>query len=228
MVRSPLVAPLVKPLVAPRVGLAGATALARSGIGATALALSALVAVSVVAHQANAALEAEAHKSKKAEVVEQNPHKVPQVPPARRLATFVAAQRAAHDRVAARAAQGSVGATVFGAAALGADTHGLAPPGALHGLAPPGAPHTLLPDTLVLERIVADRAVVSGRASVPALKVTRFSRRLARLFGLEAEPPRAAMASHEARRRCAAVDLAQDATFRLFGSGTYLSGLPTT
>lgn len=223
MVRSPLVAPLVKPLVAPRVGLAGATALARSGIGATALALSALVAVSVVAHQANAALEAEAHKSKKAEVVEQNPHKVPQVAPARRLAAFVAAQRAAHDRVVARAAQGSVGATVFGAAALGAETHGLAPPGALHGLAPPGAPHTLLPGCFV-----GDWAVASSRASVPEPRVTHFSRRLARLFGLEAEPMRSSLASLEAHRRLVGVDLAQDATFRLFGSGTYLSGLPTT
>jgi hypothetical protein len=227
MVRSPLVAPLVKPLVTPRVGLAGASRLARSGIGATALALSALVAVSVVAHQANATLQAEAAKSKKAEVVEQNPHKVPQVAPARRLAAFVAAQRAAHDRVAGREAQGSVGATVFAAAALGAGTHGLAPPGASHGLAPPGAPHTLLPAGA--SGGFARLGLVAGRVgSVPAPRVTHFSRRLARLFGLEAEPTAGALTPRAAHRRLAAVDAAQDATFRLFGSGTYLSGLPTT
>lgn len=78
MVRSCLIAPLVKPLVGRgAAGVGRRSAIGRSRILGTALALSALCSVSTMADAARETLEAEARKSKIESNVKANAHRAP-------------------------------------------------------------------------------------------------------------------------------------------------------
>lgn len=77
MVRSCLIEPLVKPLIAPRAGLGRRSALSGSRLAATALALSALAAVTTYAHATQDALESASLRSKLESAVAANAHRPP-------------------------------------------------------------------------------------------------------------------------------------------------------
>lgn len=78
MVRSCLIEPLVKPLIAPRPGLGRRSALSGSRLAATALALSALAAVTTYAHATQDVLESESLRSKIESNVVANAHRAPE------------------------------------------------------------------------------------------------------------------------------------------------------
>lgn len=78
MVRSCLIEPLIKPLIAPRPGLGRRSALSGSRLAATALALSALAAVTTYAHATQDVLESESLRSKIESNVVANAHRAPE------------------------------------------------------------------------------------------------------------------------------------------------------
>lgn len=103
MVRSCLIAPLVQPLVGRGTsGVGRRSAISRSRIFGTALALSALCSVSTMADAARATLESEALKSKVESTVKANAHRAPKIAAKVLLERFLAGiARRADDLVTA-------------------------------------------------------------------------------------------------------------------------------
>lgn len=102
MVRSCLIEPLVKPLVGRGAsGRGRRSALARSRIAATCLALSALVSVSTAADAAHEQLESEALKSRLAQTVKANAHRAPKIDSKVALANLLALVAAREDEIVA-------------------------------------------------------------------------------------------------------------------------------